>query len=144
MVDDDAAVRSSMADVLRARGFDVAEAADGAAATWLIADQDFDVVLLDLHLRHVDGTTVLESLEPKAPVLIVSAFASFDEEAIRAEFGATVFACLHKPVAPDRLLAMVSAAAADGRSPRVRPIAPRDALRLGLVGLARLGPRQPG
>lgn len=34
VVDDDAAVRSSMADILRSQGFAAAQAADGAAATW--------------------------------------------------------------------------------------------------------------
>ena len=139
VVDDD----PSMADILRRQGFTVAEAADGAAATWLIADGQFDVIVLDLRLCHVDGTAVLEALEPTAPVVIVSAFSYFDEQAIRGEFSSTIFACLRKPVAPQRLTEVVSAAATAGRCSRVRPIAPRDALRLGLAGLARLGPPRP-
>ena len=143
VVDDDPSVRSSMADILRSQGFTVAEAADGAAATWLIADREFDVIVLDLRLCRVDGPVVLESLEPTAPVVIVSAFSYFDEEAIRGEFSSTIYACLRKPVAPQRLIEVVSAAANSGRCPQVRPIAPRDALRLSFAGLARLEPLDP-
>lgn len=143
MVDDDPAVRYTITEILRMRGFAVEEAADGAAATWLIADGEFDVVLLDLRLCHVDGTAVLEGLEPTATVVIVSAFSYFDEELIREQFGSTIFACLRKPVPPQHLIDVVLAAVAAGRRPRVRPIAPRNALRLGLVGLASLGPPSP-
>lgn len=140
VVDDDPAVRSTIVEILRMQGFIVDEAADGAAATWLIADCEFDVVLLDLRLCHVDGTAVLEGLEPTATVVIVSAFSCFEEEAIREQFGSMIFACLRKPVAPQQLIDVVRAAAAACHRPRVRPIAPRSALRLGLVGLASLGP----
>ncbi|HMK99449.1 MAG TPA: response regulator [Acidimicrobiales bacterium] len=140
VVDDQPSVRSSMADILRSQGFTVIEAADGAAALWLIADGELDVVLLDLRLCHVDGTAVLEALEPTAMVVIVSAFELHDETALRAEYGPKIFACLHKPVAPERLIEVVKAAATARHCVRVRPIESRDALRLGLAGLARLGP----
>lgn len=143
VVDDDPSVRSSIAEILRTQGFAVAEAADGAAATWLIADGEFDVVVLDLRLCHVDGTAVLEALEPTATVVIVSAFSYFDEDAIRDEFSSTIFACLPKPVAPQRLIEVVSAAATGGNCARVRPIEPRNALRLALTALARIGPQGP-
>jgi len=142
VVDDQPSVRSSMADILRYEGFNVVEAADGAAALWLIADGELDVVLLDLRLCHVDGTAVLEALEPTAMVVIVSAFALHDEMALRAEYGPKIFACLHKPVTPERLIEVVRDAATARHRVRVRPIEPRDALRLGLAGLARLGPPQ--
>lgn len=140
VVDDEPDVRSSIADVLRLEGFTVAEAADGAAATWLIADGDFDVVVLDLSLCHTDGPEVLDALEPTATVVIVSAFSSFDETAIRDQFDSKIFGCLRKPASPLQLIEVVSAAAQAGRGSRVRPIAHRNAIRLGLAGLASLGP----
>ena len=140
VVEDDLAVRASMTEILRRRGFTVSEAGDGASATWMVADGEFDVLLLDLRLSRLDGTAVLESLEPPGTAVIVSAFSCVDEEAVRARFGAKVFACLRKPVEPERLVDVVSRASAARRGPRVRPIEPRDALRLGLAGLASLGP----
>jgi len=146
VVDDDPSVRSSIGEILRVQGFTVLEAGDGAAATWLIADEEFDVVILDLRLCHVDGTVVLEALEPTANVVIVSAFSYFDEAVIRDEFKSKVFASLRKPVPPQRLIEVVTAAAAavqhTGESSWVRPIAPRNALRLGLAALAEVGPQE--
>jgi len=146
VVDDEEALRASTAAVLRCEGLDVLEAGDGAAATWALASNTVDVVLLDLQLRHLDGTAVLESLEESSTVVVFSAFAAFQELEIRKAFGSVVFECLRKPVDPRRLIEVVAAAAAraqaEGRKTRVRPIAPPKALRLALAGLARLTPQE--
>lgn len=144
VVDDDEAVRQSTTAILRGAGFGVLEAADGAAATWTLASEEVDVLLLDLHLCRVDGTDVMDGLEQDSRVVIFSAFDQFDEAEIRKEFGPMVFECLRKPVAPRQLLRVVAAAAADGRDkgqrPTVRPVEEPKALELALVGLARLTP----
>lgn len=144
VVDDEEAVRASTAAVLRCEGFDVLEAGDGAAATWALASNTVDVVLLDLQLRRLDGTAVLESLEDSSTVVVFSAFSFFEEPEIRKAFGPVVFECLRKPVDPRRLIEVVAAAAAharaEGRKTRVRPIAAPKALRLALAGLARVTP----
>ena len=145
LVEDDVAVRASTADILRQEGFIVLEVADAAAANWRLADKDVDVVVLDLHLARLDGTAVLESLEEGTTVIVVSAFDYFDEPRIRQDFGDYLFECLRKPVAPPRLLEVVSAAAAQSRDrgtgPRVRPIESRAALRLAFTRLADLTAR---
>ena len=145
VVDDEEALRASTAAVLRCEGFDVLEAGDGAAATWALATNTVDVVLLDLQLRHLDGTAVLESLEESSTVVVFSAFAVFEEADIRKAFGSVVFECLRKPVDPRHLIEVVAAAAAhardEGRKTTVRPIDPPKALRLALAGLARLTPQ---
>jgi len=144
LVEDDRSLRESTAEILEAHGFEVAVAADGAAATWLLATREFDVVVLDLRLCHVDGTVVLDSLEAPARVVIVSAFASLDENEVRDEFRPLIFECLRKPVGPDHLVEVVTAAAAQPleHGTRVAPIEPRDALRLALAGLAHVAPEE--
>lgn len=150
LVDDEEAVRESTAAILRLAGFDVLTAADSAAATWVIASEAIDVLLLDLRLGQHDGRAVLQALEESAAVIIFSAFADVEETDIRREFEPVVFDSLRKPVPPDRLVEVVTAAAAHARRPghelRVRPITPRKALRLALAGLSRLSPGsdQPG
>ena len=108
------------------------------------ASESIDVLLLDLHLRHQDGTDVLDALEESSEVVIFSAFGDVEESDIRRNFGKAVFECLRKPVPPERLVEVVEAAVdharADGHEPRVRPIAPRMALRLAMAGLSRISP----
>ncbi len=145
VVDDEEVVRASTAEVLRCAGFDVLEAADGAAATWALASNTVDVLLLDLHLRRLDGTTVLESLEESSTVVVFSAFGFFEEPEIRKAFGPVVFDCLRKPVDPPRMVEVVAAAAThardEGHTTRVRPIAAPMALRLAMASLARMTPQ---
>jgi len=145
VVDDEESVRESTAAILRYAGFDVLEAGDGAMATWMLASQNIDMLLLDLQLRLLDGPAVLESLEASSTVVIFSAFGFFEEPEIRKAFGPLVFDCLRKPVPAARLVEVVAAAAAhardEGHQPRVKPIAPSMALRLAMAGLARLTPQ---
>src|SRR5580658_5117967 len=88
VVDDEESVRESTAAILRSEGFNILEAADGAAATWLLASERVDVVLLDLHLGRLDGPAVLESLEETSTVVIFSGFSGFEETELRKAFGA--------------------------------------------------------
>jgi two-component system, OmpR family, response regulator len=144
VVDDEQDLRQSTAAILRAEGFHVLEAADGTAATWLLASEDIDVLLLDLHLRRQDGTAVLEALEESSTVVVFSAFEYFDESDIRRKFGPVLFDCLRKPVPPPRLVGVIAAAAVhaqnQGHEPKVRPIGPRMALGLAMAGLSRMTP----
>ncbi len=145
VVDDEEAVRESTAAILRTEGFEVLEAADGAAAMWTLASQSVDVLLLDLHLGRVDSTAVLDALDESSTVVVLSGFGSFAEAEIRKGFEPVVYECLLKPVAPVRLIEVVAAAARDargkGRQINVRPITPPMALRLAMAGLARLTPQ---
>jgi CheY-like chemotaxis protein len=141
VVDDDTAVRESTAAVLRTEGYNVLEAADGAAATWDLAAEAVDVLLLDLHMRRVDGTAVLEALERSSTVIVVSAFEYFEMAEIRRRFAPVVFECLRKPVAPRHLLEVVASAAAHvrgtGTGPRLKPVDDLEFLRIALSQLAR-------
>ena len=145
VVDDEESVRVSTAAILRSDGFNILEAADGAAANWLLASEHVDVVLLDLNLGRLDGLAVLESLEETSTVVIFSGFSGFEETELRKRFGAIVFDCLRKPVPPPLLIEVIERAARHARSEDretvVRPIAPRMALRLAMTGLAHLTPQ---
>jgi DNA-binding response OmpR family regulator len=88
IVDDDPSIASVVQSVLQDEGFDVVPASDGMVALALLADEQFDVILLDLSMPRMDGRTFfrrLRSLPDPTPVLILSAH---DALSARAELGA--------------------------------------------------------
>jgi CheY-like chemotaxis protein len=73
--DDSNAERSALAQILRRRGYEVDEAADGAAALRLIKGRAYDLVLLDLNMPDVDGFDVLgyvQAHQARLPVVLMS------------------------------------------------------------------------
>jgi CheY-like chemotaxis protein len=73
--DDSPTERTSLAQILRRQGYDVDEAADGAAALLLLKTRPYDLVLLDLQMPGVDGFDVLAHVQrhnPELPVVVLS------------------------------------------------------------------------
>jgi CheY-like chemotaxis protein len=63
VVDDDPSIRSLLHDLLEDAGYEVSEAADGAAALTLLAgDEQPTVVLLDQHMPQLSGTQVANTI----------------------------------------------------------------------------------
>ena len=73
IVDDDAALRESIAETLGDLGHAAAEAPDGAAALARVARGGIDAVLLDLRMPGMDGMEVLRRLRavPQSPPVAV-------------------------------------------------------------------------
>lgn len=63
VVDDDDAARTYVRTVLERAGYDVTTARDGRQAIALIAASDYDLVLLDVIMPHLDGVSVVHQLE---------------------------------------------------------------------------------
>jgi two-component system, OmpR family, KDP operon response regulator KdpE len=110
VVDDEAGLRRALAINLRARGYDVSVAADGAAALATAAQQPPDVVVLDLGLPDMDGTQVIEGLRgwTQAPIIVLSARAGEPDKVLALDAGADDY--VTKPFGMDELLARLRAA----------------------------------
>jgi len=108
IVEDDASVRASIADLLRLQDYNVIEAADGVEGLDLLRRESIDVILLDLRMPRLDGPGVLEALVDPPPVIVLSAFENLNEDDIHERFGTKVFRCLRKPIAPPQLLEAVA------------------------------------
>ncbi|MEU6346976.1 response regulator transcription factor [Streptomyces sp. NPDC046977] len=80
IADDEALVRGGLRMILGARPDIevVAEAADGAEAVRLTAEHDPDVVLMDIHMPHLDGVTATERILAEHPGRRVVMLTTFD------------------------------------------------------------------
>jgi two-component system KDP operon response regulator KdpE len=90
VVDDEARIRRFLAISLRAQGYEVAEAANGADALKHLAEHAVQLVILDLGLPDLDGRDVLRALRAfsAVPVLVLSVRASESEKVALLDAGA--------------------------------------------------------
>ena len=81
VVDDEAASRESLVDVLADEGYGTAAAANGAEAISLLEANDFDLVITDLRMPELDGVALLKqirALRPQTLVILMTAYASVE------------------------------------------------------------------
>src|SRR5262249_10511910 len=67
LVEDHAATRESIAQILHGEGATVLEASDGQSALQLLEQQGVDILLLDMMLPDMDGREVLKALQARRP-----------------------------------------------------------------------------
>jgi two-component system OmpR family response regulator len=99
VVEDDPAIRRLVKMVLRRHGYRVEEAADGLEAVLKLGLADYDVIILDLMMPHVDGFTFMRTFAEHEPErlkkVIVTSAAS--PAVIREQMLGTPFDMLPKP-----------------------------------------------
>lgn len=109
IIDDEPTLRHFLRLNLQEQGYQVAEAADGQTALRLIAQDAFDVALVDLRLTDMDGLEVVRRLRqtaPKTSVIILTAYASLDSAIEALRHGAHDY--LTKPFNTSDLLTSVA------------------------------------
>src|SRR6516225_4163507 len=110
VVEDEPAIRRGVVDALRAAGYKVTEAADGARGLEEAVRLGVDLVLLDLLLPRRDGLDVLADLRkirPTLPVIILTARGTEDDRVHGLKMGADDYVI--KPFSARELLARVEA-----------------------------------
>jgi len=110
LVDDDAALLSTLSLNLRARGHEVITADTGEGALEAARSGDPDVVILDLGLPDLAGTEVLRQLRvwSAVPVIVLSARHGSDDKVQALDLGADDY--VTKPFGIDELVARLRAA----------------------------------
>ena len=110
IVDDDPAFCRTLDDILRQRGFKVAQFTDPHIDVELMT-AEAQVILLDLKFNHTDGLEVLKEIRkgsPTLPVLLVTGYRKEMAEVIQGALEINAYACLYKPLEIPRLLQMLS------------------------------------
>jgi diguanylate cyclase (GGDEF)-like protein len=116
IVDDIADNRAVLARRFERRGFEIAEADGGLRALELIAQQAFDLILLDVMMPDIDGMEVLKRLREQhspvsLPIIMVTAKSQSEDVVKALELGANDY--VTKPV--DFAVALARASTQIGR-----------------------------
>jgi nitrogen-specific signal transduction histidine kinase/ActR/RegA family two-component response regulator len=108
LVEDDEAISSGVAGLLRAEGIIVDIAANGKAAMKALSTHVPDVVILDLNLPDIDGISLFEQIAADhADLAVIFASGSGDENISRRYLKEGQIAALAKPYEFDDLLAVL-------------------------------------
>jgi two-component system OmpR family response regulator len=120
IVDDDADIRSGLADVFARAGFRASTAADAAAMDRVLEADGADLVVLDLMMPGEDGLSAARRLAARGwpPVIMLSALGDDADRIVGLEVGADDY--LAKPCNPRELVARARAVLRRARDAEAR------------------------
>jgi two-component system, OmpR family, response regulator MprA len=110
VVDDEPAVQHALARALALERYEVAQAADGRQALEYLGAADYEAVILDVSMPHLDGLEVCRRLRQtgdRTPVLMLTARGEIDDRVAGLDAGADDY--LVKPFALRELMARLRA-----------------------------------
>src|SRR4030095_4371192 len=110
IVEDELARRTALVDLLKANGYRVIAAIDGAAGLEQALEEKPDLVLLDIMLPGLDGFAVCREIRrplPALPIIMITAKAQVDDRVTGLDAGADSY--LVKPFSSRELLARIRA-----------------------------------
>ncbi|MFH1033947.1 MAG: sigma-54 dependent transcriptional regulator [Pseudomonadota bacterium] len=108
VVDDELAIRESLAAWLRQDGHQASVAASGDEALSLLAREDFDLALVDIKMPGMDGLALLGHMRrdyPETLVIIITAYGSIESSVQAMKAGASDY--LLKPFDPEQLMLLL-------------------------------------
>lgn len=110
LVDDELSIQRAMAPLLRSRGYGVTVAGSGREALESFGRDRFDLLILDLGLPDMDGSTVCRHVRDRSeiPILILSARGAEKDKVAALDSGADDY--VTKPFGPEELMARIRAA----------------------------------
>jgi DNA-binding response OmpR family regulator len=118
VVEDTDEIRELVTTVLRRAGFDVREAASGAACLEEVRRQAPDLIVLDLGLPDADGTEVCRQVRAETQCYVLMLTARADEVDLLIGLAVGADGYMAKPFSPRELVARVQAML---RFPRTAP-----------------------
>src|SRR5437016_2988249 len=111
LVEDESALRQAVAEQLGDRGYQVEQAGSGEAALARIADFAFDIIITDLRLPGIDGSSLVQAAVERYPdiiAIVVTGYGTVKDAVDVIKRGAWDF--VSKPFQIDELLHVLDAA----------------------------------
>ncbi|MDP4587011.1 MAG: sigma-54 dependent transcriptional regulator, partial [Flavobacteriales bacterium] len=105
IIDDEAAIRSTLKEILEYEDYQVDEAEDGANGLKKAMDQPYDIIFCDIKMPKMDGLEVLEKLklaEVDSPIVMISGHGTVETAVEALKKGAYDF--IEKPLDLNRIL----------------------------------------
>jgi DNA-binding NtrC family response regulator len=108
VIDDEAAIRGALKEILEYESYEVSEAEDGITGIKLAEKENFDLIFCDIKMPKMDGIEVLEKLKEKGietPVVIITGHGTVETAVEALKKGAYDF--IQKPLDLNRVLVTV-------------------------------------
>lgn len=108
LIDDEADLLRALTMILKSKAHEVTALADAVAATRIIQNGKFDLIISDIRMQPMDGLQLLDFLHQnqiKTPVIMLTAYATLDVALQAIKKGAFDF--ITKPFKPDALLEII-------------------------------------
>ena len=107
VVDDERSIRSTLRDILEYEKYKVDDAENGNDALEMLAEQEYDAILLDIKMPQMDGMEVLDKILEKydTPVIMISGHGNIDTAVEAIKKGAYDY--IAKPLDLNRLLVSI-------------------------------------
>lgn len=108
LIDDEAAIRSALKEILEYESFEVKEAEDGASALKALEKEEFDLIFCDIKMPRMDGLELLDKIKANgvdAPVVMMTGHGTVETAVEALKKGAYDF--IQKPLDLNRILVTV-------------------------------------
>ncbi len=105
IIDDEAAIRKTLSEILGYEGYRITEAADGEEGLKIFREKSFDIVLCDIKMPKVDGIEFLErarEINSETPIIVISGHGNIETAVEAVKKGA--FDYISKPPDLNRML----------------------------------------
>ena len=108
VVEDDNALNEALSDTLNSAGYSVESVADGQEALHFLGKNSVDLVISDIHMPNMEGTSLLTKMKqdkPDIPIMLMTAYGTIEQAVDTMRNGAVDY--LVKPFEAEVLVNMV-------------------------------------
>ena len=108
VIEDDEEMRSLLKDFFEEEGFETDSVSNGVDALQKLAKDHFDLIITDIRMPGLTGLDILpvvKRLQPKASVIVITAFGNEELYRRSSERGATAY--LEKPIHFNKLKELI-------------------------------------